>query len=131
LQEVLHGFVKKRAYQFLELDGEANYQAAARDFRMLYWDWTLQPSQGQTYFPTSLTEKTVKVVQPGSKGKASPMDNPLYSYRFRELNPASDSYVRGKDGKLVRRNGKSVEADRNVSPTCLDPGKPPLYICAS
>lgn len=87
IKEVLHTFVKAQADKFLEKDGEARYQKAAQDLRMPYWDWTLEPSNGENYLPNSLGNEVINVVKPGAQGKPGPMKNPLYDYQFKKLQP--------------------------------------------
>ena len=84
---MLHTFVTSQANKFLEKDGEARYQKAAQDFRMPYWDWTLEPTNGESYLPASLGNRDINVVKPGSQGKTVLMKNPLYEYRFKALQP--------------------------------------------
>jgi len=55
LQEILHGFVQGKADEYMKSEAKARYQAAARDFRMPYWDWTFEPHDGQDYSPVSLS----------------------------------------------------------------------------
>ncbi|CAD6578783.1 MAG: hypothetical protein ASARMPRED_008848 [Alectoria sarmentosa] len=100
---VLHTFIKSQADSFLEKDGEARYQKAAQDFRMPYWDWTLEPLNGENYLPASLGNKDINVIKPGSQGKPGPMKNPLYEYNFKTLQPWD-----GDSDPLVRKWNSTV-----------------------
>ena len=64
---------------------------------MPYWDWTLEPMNGENYLPASLGNKDINVIKPGSQGKPGQMKNPLYEYNFKTLQPWD-----GDSDKLVR-----------------------------
>lgn len=57
----------------------ANLQAKARTIRMPYWDWAMDPGNGQPTVPTSIRDQTVTVTKPN--GRVT-IPNPLYSYSW-------------------------------------------------
>lgn len=65
----------------------ARYQAAARSFRVPYWDWAANPPAGETFFPRAISDETVSIVTPQSDGKVVRVTNPLFAYQFKPLNP--------------------------------------------
>ncbi|KAL5113579.1 hypothetical protein ACEQ8H_008527 [Pleosporales sp. CAS-2024a] len=60
------------------------YQAAAKSFRMPYWDWALGESGGPV--PDFFTHETLDIVRPS--GETYQLWNPLYSFYFHPLNPS-------------------------------------------
>lgn len=92
LQEVLYKIVQKKATEYPESQGRARYVAAAKDFRMPYWDWAAVLPAGTKVFPTSLSSKTLNLVTPTSGGKPTPVDNPLYSFKFHPVNPTPGDF---------------------------------------
>ncbi|KAK2002831.1 Di-copper centre-containing protein [Colletotrichum falcatum] len=60
------------------------YQAAADDFRIPYWDWATPPPLGETTYLSEFEEPGIQVN--GPKGWQF-IANPLYSYKFRPLDP--------------------------------------------
>lgn len=89
---MLYSHVLRIASAFPENQGRARYVAAARDFRMPYWDWGLVLPRGQSVVPTSLSSRTIAVVTPQSNARLTTIDNPLYSYRFHPVNPSPDDF---------------------------------------
>lgn len=85
--------MQKKATEFPQSAGRDRYVAAAKDFRMPYWDWAAVLPAGTSVFPTSLSTKTINVVTPTSGGKPTPIDNPLYSFKFHPLNPTPGDFV--------------------------------------
>lgn len=63
----------------------ARYVAAAKKFRVPYWDWAMVPRQGKSIFPQSVQVETVYVNGPGGTQE---IDNPLFSYLFNPLVPS-------------------------------------------
>ncbi|MCJ1477585.1 hypothetical protein MMC13_006258 [Lambiella insularis] len=61
---------------------KATYQAAAKSFRMPYWDWSLNATMPTLVNVPIITIKTPKGVQS--------VPNPLYNYTFHPLPGASD-----------------------------------------
>lgn len=55
------------------------YQHAAASFRLPYWDWSKESSDGDEHFPEVFWEPSI--YQRGPKG-AQVISNPLYSYAF-------------------------------------------------
>lgn len=69
------------AAQFKE-DERDEYQKAAADFRIPYWDWSMYAPAGQSHFPDVFWSP--RISQYGPKGIQT-ISNPLYSYRFHPL----------------------------------------------
>lgn len=55
------------------------YQDAAYNFRIPYWDWTLEASEGEEFLPGVFWNATVE--QNGPRGIQT-IRNPLYAYEF-------------------------------------------------
>jgi tyrosinase len=91
-EQVLHAHVLKKASEFPESQGRARYEAAAREFRMPYWDWAVVVPPGQSILPASLSSRTISVITPSSGGQRTTIDNPLYSYRFNPINPSPGDF---------------------------------------
>lgn len=64
-------------------DQRDRYAAAARSFRMPYWDWARGEEGGAV--PEFFTTEQISVSRPN--GSTSSMWNPLYTYRFSALPP--------------------------------------------
>jgi tyrosinase len=62
------------------------YVAAAKNFRMPYWDWAAVPPTGQSVYPLSVGGSPAVSVD-GPVGRQI-IANPLYSYVFKPLNVA-------------------------------------------
>ena len=85
---MLHSHVKSQAEEFYKQDGEARYLQRAQDFRMPYWDWTLEPSNDDVLpLPAAIENDQIDVVKPGSKGKTVSIENPLFAYKFKKAEP--------------------------------------------
>lgn len=69
------------AAQFKDNERE-EYQKAATDFRIPYWDWSLYAPAGESHFPGVFWEP--KISQYGPNGVQT-INNPLYSYKFHPL----------------------------------------------
>jgi tyrosinase len=71
------------------------YVAAAKDFRMPYWDWALKISGQTSAFPTAVSSSSITVID--VDGVSKPINNPLYSFLFSDKNIppelALDDYV--------------------------------------
>ncbi|SLM36604.1 Uncharacterised domain, di-copper centre [Lasallia pustulata] len=91
-EEVLYTLIQKIAGDFPKSEGRDRYLAAARDFRMPYWDWAIVTGQGQGVLPLSVQSPQVEVISATSGGKRVPMDNPLYSFHFDPLNPTEGDF---------------------------------------
>lgn len=89
---MLYALIQKKAGDFPKSAGQDRYVAAARDFRMPYWDWAIVTASGQGVLPPSVQFETVNVVTPESGGKRVPMKNPLYSFHFHPLNPSKGDF---------------------------------------
>ena len=79
MQQTLYDHVMAIAKEFQD-DRDA-WIAAAKDFRMPYWDWA--DPKGSIYPEDTLVE-TLDVIQPQSKGIPKPVPNPLYAYKFQQ-----------------------------------------------
>lgn len=82
----------KKAQQFSESENRARYVAAAQSFRMPYWDWAIIVPAGQSVVPTSMSSQQILVIAPGSDGKQTSINNPLYSFRFHPVNPSDGDF---------------------------------------
>lgn len=98
---MLYALIQKKAGDFPESEGQDRYMAAARDFRMPYWDWAIVTGRGQGVLPRSVQSETVNVFTPTSGGQRVPMDNPLYSFRFHPLNPSEGDFPDDSDVSLI------------------------------
>lgn len=90
-KQTLFSTVQNVASQFPD-SSKVRYQQAASTFRIPYWDWAAEPASGD-YFPNSVGSPKIGVVTPQSDGKTVQIDNPLYSYKFKPLNPVSGDFV--------------------------------------
>lgn len=80
------------------------YIEAAKDFRLPYWDWAKLPPKGEANLPAFIgADKTCSVITPTSCGKEVQIPNPLYSYKFAQVNPTP--------GDFVELNGACVSVD--------------------
>ena len=66
------------------------YQTAALNLRIPYWDWAMNPPNNGPTFPSVLSDSTTQVTYPN--GTTATIPNPIYSYEFHPLVP-SDFYV--------------------------------------
>ncbi|KAG8533877.1 uncharacterized protein KY384_001618 [Bacidia gigantensis] len=123
--EVLYGFVQKIADEFATNASGERYKAVARSFRIPYWDWTVEPEEGEPYFPSILTQETlVKFPVPGSQKTAEerdgkPLRNPLYQFEFksadlREKDFRDDDYFSAVPKTVRRPDGKGVSNHKDV-----------------
>lgn len=95
-QQSLYEKVNEIAARFPESEGRASYVAAAKDFRIPYWDWAAVLDAGTEFVPTSLSSKQLKIVGPESKGMPDLVDNPLYSFKFHPINPRPGDFPKAK-----------------------------------
>ena len=82
LEQVLHNTMLQIVSQFTGAQ-QTRYATAASIFRIPYWDWAVDSSDGMQY-PEILSQKTVTVIKPSGQ---SVIQNPLYSYEFHPLDP--------------------------------------------
>jgi tyrosinase len=86
LEMTLYKIIQNLATKFPQaLQGK--YVAAAKDFRLPYWDWA---SKLTPDFPTSISSPQATVVNVDGATKNIP--NPLYQFTFRPLNPSSGDF---------------------------------------
>jgi tyrosinase len=64
---------------------QQRWKEAAAGLRMPFWDWAMDPGQGQPVVPTSMRDQTVSVTKPS--GRVT-IPNPLYSYTWGDSMPA-------------------------------------------
>ncbi|KAK2059846.1 Di-copper centre-containing protein [Colletotrichum caudatum] len=83
-EQVLFQLVHLIASWFPDPTERVFYQAAADDFRIPYWDWATPPPLGETTYLPEFEELGIQVS--GPKGWQL-IANPLYSYKFRPLDP--------------------------------------------
>jgi tyrosinase len=101
-QQIVYEHVQKIAASFPP-ESRARYQKAAMQFRLPYWDWAKQPAQGETNYPTFVgSERKAKVITPTSGNQYVEIDNPLYSYKFKELNPTPGDFIITKGAQVSR-----------------------------
>jgi tyrosinase len=67
----------------------AKYVAAAKDFRIPYYDWAALPLAGSAAFPSAITASRVNIID---KNGPRPMNNPLASFKFHPMNPAAGDF---------------------------------------
>ncbi len=92
IKETLSTIIQSIAASFPDPADQARYLAAARNFRVPYWDWAMPLQAGDSVLPSSVQEETVKVMTPSSDGQAVEMKNPLYSFDFHPLNPTAGDF---------------------------------------
>ncbi|KAF2466428.1 Di-copper centre-containing protein [Lindgomyces ingoldianus] len=80
-EQALYASVQKVAGQFAE-PLRTRYLAAAKDFRLPYWDWAARITRGTSAFPAAVSSSTIKVID--VDGVEKPINNPLYSFRFND-----------------------------------------------
>jgi tyrosinase len=90
-EQYLYAVVQGIATSFPE-PLRARYVAAAKDFRVPYYDWALLPAPGRSSFPSSISSSKINVT--GADGKPTQIDNPLYSFRFHPINPSPGDFTR-------------------------------------
>lgn len=81
-EQILFDHVLDAANSFPSGAVRERYLAAARRWRMPYWDWAAEPEDGSSVYPDSVRTPTIAVTLPN--GTAT-IRNPLYSYRFHPL----------------------------------------------
>ncbi|RDI85950.1 hypothetical protein Vi05172_g3981 [Venturia inaequalis] len=112
VEQVLYAIIQDIARKFTGSDN-AKYVAAAKDFRLPYYDWAAQPSG----LPSALTAATVNVIDGNGKRQ---MANPLASFKFHPMNPSPGDFsaswsrfpatARYPDSKGNSRNGQVASA---------------------
>lgn len=123
LQEVLYQVIQKKATEFPVAEGRGRYVAAAKDFRMPYWDWALVVPRGTNSFPSFFSSRTISIITPTSQGRPTPIDNPLYSFRFHPVNPVRGDFAGQVFTKICLREvlvaqkctGRHLAANRSVA----------------
>lgn len=83
-EQVLYGFIQQIAAQYPQGPTRDRFVAAAKNFRIPYWDWAASPPSGQSVFPTSVGGSPTVMVD-GPNGSQL-IGNPLFSYQFNPLN---------------------------------------------
>lgn len=77
--------------------GTPEYEAAALNLRIPYWDWAMDPPDSGPALPTELSDLTAQIAFPN--GTNATVSNPLYSYTFHKLMP-DDFPVRWAAGAI-------------------------------
>jgi tyrosinase len=81
-QQALHGLIETIATLWPEGERE-RYVAAARRFRLPYWDWAATPPAGESVLPRSIGGNPfVDINGPNGQQRIA---NPLFSYSFKPL----------------------------------------------
>ncbi|WYZ34407.1 hypothetical protein EsH8_I_000683 [Colletotrichum jinshuiense] len=83
-EQVLFRLVQMIASWFPDPLERALYQAAAVDFRIPYWDWAVAPPTGENVYLPEFGQPGIQVYGPNGWQLIA---NPLYSYKFRPLDP--------------------------------------------
>lgn len=81
-EQVLHGHIIDAVNEFPAGAVRQKYASAALTWRMPFWDWAAQPANGESVFPSSISDQTVVVTMPNG---TQTIDNPLYSYKYHPL----------------------------------------------
>lgn len=110
-QKVLYKIVGEIAARFPESEGRASYVAAAKDFRIPYWDWAAVLDAETEFVPTSLSRKKLDIVTPDSKGEPKSVDNPLYSFKFHPINP--------RPGDFPEKPVRLISANKYAQYSCI------------
>jgi tyrosinase len=97
-EQALYAQVQEIANSFSDLL-KAKYQAAAKTFRIPYWDWAARPANVASAFPSALTTAKIGVI--GIDGKPTTIDNPLYTFNFPQ-STLSDGEISGTVGPCFR-----------------------------
>jgi tyrosinase len=87
-EQVLYSVVQDIASKFTGPDN-AKYVAAAKDFRIPYYDWAALPQAGSAAFPSALTARRVNVTD---KNGPRQINNPLASFNFHPVNPTAGDF---------------------------------------
>lgn len=66
--------------------GTAEYENAALNLRIPYWDWAMNPPNSGPVLATQLSDVTAQVTYPN--GTSAIVPNPLYSFSFHPLQPS-------------------------------------------
>ncbi|KXH25142.1 hypothetical protein CSIM01_11403 [Colletotrichum simmondsii] len=83
-EQILFQLVQLIASWFPDPTERAYYQAAAIDFRIPYWDWATTPPLGESVYLSEFEQPAIEVYGPNGWQTIA---NPLYSYKFRPLDP--------------------------------------------
>ncbi|KAI9855691.1 MAG: hypothetical protein M1824_005924, partial [Vezdaea acicularis] len=100
-EQVLSNYVSQIAETYPD-SNRAQYQQAAVNFRIPYWDWAINAT-----LPALVTEATVNINTPNGQQSVT---NPLVSYIF---NPLSSSDFPPEDGKIASYHKTVRYPDRN------------------
>jgi tyrosinase len=66
-------------------DQQQRWKRAAATLRMPYWDWAMDPGNGQPTVPTAIRDQQVTVIKPSGE---QTINNPLYSYTWGDSLPS-------------------------------------------
>lgn len=84
-QQILYGHIQFIATLYETEDERVRYTAAARRFRIPYWDWANTPEAGDGVYPRSVQSPSVDINGPFG---IQTIANPLYSYLFHPFDAA-------------------------------------------
>lgn len=84
-QQILYGHIQFIATLYQTENEIVRYTAAARRFRIPYWDWAFTPQAGEGVYPRSVQSPSVDINGPSG---IQTIANPLYSYLFRPFDAA-------------------------------------------
>ncbi|KAG6040304.1 hypothetical protein E4U41_000949 [Claviceps citrina] len=81
-EQQMYKMANEIALMFTNTTQRQLYQQAAADFRLPYWDWSLEAPRGETHLPDVFWSPVIQ--QYGPNGVQN-IKNPLYSYHFHPL----------------------------------------------
>lgn len=84
-QQILYGHIQYIATLYEIEDERVRYTAAARRFRIPYWDWAITPEAGEGVYPRSVQSPSVDINGPFG---IQTIANPLFSYLFHPFDAA-------------------------------------------
>ncbi|TLD26588.1 hypothetical protein PspLS_04810 [Pyricularia sp. CBS 133598] len=89
-EQILYNHIQQIASWYQDASARKQYQRAATNFRIPYWDWAATPPEDESLLPLAVSESPVVEVA-GPNGVQN-ISNPLYAYEFRPLD-ASAFYI--------------------------------------
>ncbi|PSK46330.1 Tyrosinase [Elsinoe australis] len=88
-EQILYGHVQDAANSFPDDGRRARYQAAARNFRIPYWDWAAQPCAECLPYPKLVSQMYLDIDTPNGR---QTLMNPLFRYNFTNGAPSELAY---------------------------------------
>ena len=78
-EQLVQSYAVEAANEFPAGPVRDGYVAAATTLRLPYWDWAMNPPNGQNTLPDTIAQPTIVVATPNG---SQTINNPLYSYNF-------------------------------------------------